>query len=71
MRCFQTPPHGYVPWGWGAGGGGGEDSKDVRDLFPSEVAKMGKGMDFATFLAGGEQQSTSATLPSGFSPEEA
>lgn len=68
---FSNPSPWLCPLGLGCWGGGGEDSKDVRDLFPSEVAKMGKGMDFATFLAGGEQQSTSATLPSGFSPEEA
>lgn len=50
-----------------AGGG----SRDVRDLFPSAVASIGRGGDLDTFLAGEEKRSVSATLPSTFSPKEA
>lgn len=38
---------------------------------PSAVARIGKGWDLATFLAGEEQQSLPATLASTSTPKEA
>lgn len=57
MGCIQTPPHAASP---GDGvleapcddGDGGH--WDARDLFPSVVVRMGKGLDLGPSLAGKE-----------------